>query len=112
MDMNLKMNKRYSEASIKALQKAILNLHGCKATWVKSIPVKELFKGETVWEGVVEVFDLENHSTANRAYAWSHRIGHSRKRKFFAVLHQGPIKSAQDAVRAAIVKAIRVKNTG
>jgi hypothetical protein len=72
------------------LAKAILDLHGCKSTWIESVPVREEFESETVWDGVVEVFDLENHPTANRAYAWSHRIGHSRKRCFFAVLHQGP----------------------
>jgi len=92
---------------IKELEKAILDLHGSKANWVESVPVKEEFEGETVWEGVVEVFDLENHPTAKRAYAWSHSVGHSRKRKFYAVLHQGPIRSAQDAVRAAVVNEFR-----
>jgi hypothetical protein len=58
-----------------------------------------------------EVFDLENHPTANRAYAWSHRIGHSRKRCFFAVLHQGSVKSARDAVRAVIVNEFRKKTS-
>jgi hypothetical protein len=89
------------------LRKAILDLHGCKAKWVESIPVKEVFEGETAWDGVVEVFDLAGHPTAKRAYAWSHALGHSRKRKFFAVLHQGPVNSAQDAVRASIVGEIR-----
>jgi hypothetical protein len=65
--------------------------------------MKETFEGKTVWEGVVEVFDIEGHPTAKRCYAWHHKIDHSWKRKFFAVLHQGPVKSAQDAVRAAIV---------
>jgi len=90
-------------SSKKALEKAILDLHGCKSKWVESIPVKEVFEGETAWEGIVEVFDIEGHGTAKRCYAWSHEIDDSRKRKFFAVLHQGPVKSAQDAVKAAIV---------
>lgn len=98
-----------SKVSVKALIKSILDLHSCKASWVESIPVKEVFEGETVWEGIVEVFNLEDHPTAKRCYAWSHSIGHSRKRKFFAALHQGPVKSAQDAVRAAIVGEFRNK---
>lgn len=97
---------------IKEIKKAILNLHGCRATWVESVPVKEIFEGEIAWEGVVEVFDLEGHPAAKRAYACSHRIGHSRKRKFFAVLHQGSVKSPLDAVRAAIVEEFRKKPPG
>lgn len=89
------------------LARAIFDLHGCKAKWVESVPVKETFKGETVWEEVVELFDLEGHPTTSRCYAWSHEIDDSRKRKFFVVLNQGPVKSAQDAVRAAIVSEAR-----
>lgn len=92
------------KSSIARLEKAIYDLHGCKATWIDSVLVKEVFEGETAWEGIVQVFDIEDHPTAKRAYAWSHGLGHSRQRKFYAVLHQGPVRSARDAVRAAIIK--------
>ena len=49
------INQLYSEAPIKALIEAIRNLHGCKATWVESVPVKETFQGEIFWEGEVQV---------------------------------------------------------
>ncbi len=91
------------EDTIIALQKAILDLHGCKAIWVKSVPVKETFRRETVWEGIVQVFDLQDHPTAKRCYAWSHGLDDSKKRRFFAVLHQGPVDSPQAAVRTAVV---------
>jgi hypothetical protein len=94
--------KTREELNIKALQKGIPDLHSCKSTWVESVPVKETFEGETVWEGIVEVFDLEGHPTAKRCYAWSHGLDDSKKRKFFAVLHTGPVKSKRDAVRAGI----------
>jgi hypothetical protein len=42
------------EVSIEALKKAILDLHGCKATWIRSVPVKEIFEEDIVWEGVVD----------------------------------------------------------
>jgi hypothetical protein len=58
---------------------------------------------QPVWEGVVHVFDLEGYPPATRVYAWSSPIEDSTKRRFFAVLHCGPVKSPQDAVRAAIV---------
>jgi hypothetical protein len=67
------------------------------------VAVKETHAGAVLWEGVVHVFDLAGHPTASRAYAWSSPIERSDKRRFFAVLHQGPVKSPVDAVRAAIV---------
>jgi hypothetical protein len=67
------------------------------------VPVKETHAGAVVLEGIVHVFDLKGHPTASRAYAWSSPIEGSDKRRFFAVLHQGPVKSPVDAVRAAIM---------
>jgi len=87
----------------KSLEKAIFDLHGCKSKWIESVPTKETFKGQTVWEGVVQVFDLIDHPTAKRCYAWSYVVDDTGKRKFFAVLHQGPVDSPQNAVKAAIV---------
>jgi hypothetical protein len=78
-------------------------MHGGAATLVQSVPVRETFESKTVWEGVVQVFDLAGHPTATRAYAWSSPIEGSTKRRFFAVLHQTPIDNPQAAVRAAIV---------
>ena len=63
----------------------------------------QAFDGKTVWEGVVHVFDLAEHPTATRAYAWSSPIEGSTKRRFFAVLHTARINSPLEAVRAAIV---------
>jgi hypothetical protein len=86
------------------LRIAVESQHGGTATLAQSIPVKETHAGAVVWEGVVHVFDLTGHPTASRAYAWSSpREGSDDKRRFFAVLHQGPVKSPVDAVRAAIV---------
>ncbi len=91
------------------LQKAVERMHTCKAMLAQSVPVTETFEGKTVWEGVVHVFDLKGHLTANRAYAWSWPIEASDKRRFFAVLHQGPITSPLEAVRMAIVAEQRDK---
>jgi hypothetical protein len=92
------------------LKSAIESQHGGSATLVESVPVKETFQGQTVWDGVVEVFHLEDNPKAPRVYAWSSPIEGSDKRRFFAVLHMGPIKSPQDAVRAAIVAEHRAGN--
>jgi len=54
---------------------AVSQLHNCGAVWRATVPVHEVFRGETVWQGDVEVFDLSNHPKAKRAYAWSHLDG-------------------------------------
>ena len=103
------INERYMEVSIEALQKAIIDLHGCKATWVESVPVKEVFEGQTAWEGVVQVFNLRDHPTAKRCYAWSHELEDTNKRRFFAVLHQGLVHSHRAALKAAIIAESKQK---
>lgn len=105
----MKSPKSAIEAPIKALIEAIRNLHGCEATWVESAPVKETFQGSTVWEGIVQVFDLTGHPKASRCYAWSYVTGQSGRRKFFTVLHEGPVDSPIKAVRAAIVAESKQK---
>lgn len=91
-----------NETSIKPLSDAILKLHGCQSRWEKSVPVLETFQGQTVWEGTVEVFKLIDHPTAKKCYAWSYELKGTKKRKYVAVLHDGPVKSPVDAVRAFI----------
>ncbi len=83
------------------LTKAIRDLHGVDATHARSESVHETFRGETVWDGVVEVFAIRGHPKAQLAYGWSHETDEG-KRRYVAVLGVPPIKSAQDAVRASI----------
>jgi len=86
---------------IDRLRRAIRNLHGVESTHLHSEPVHETFQGQTVWEGVVEVFALKGHPKTGLAYAWSHETDEGGRR-YVAVLGVDPIKSAQDAVRASI----------
>jgi hypothetical protein len=86
------------------LQTAIQHLHNCGATWRESVPVHEVFRGETVWQGEVEVFDLTGHPKAKRAYGWSHpENADGTGERFVAVLEIPPVKSPQTAVQASIV---------
>lgn len=85
------------------VQAAVEAMHSSRATLAQSVSVREAFQGQPVWEGTVHVFDLEGHPSATRAYAWSSPIEGSDKRRFYAVLHLGGIRSPLDAVRAAIV---------
>ncbi len=89
-------------SEIVELQGAILKLHEAHAEHVESVPVREVFQGQLVWDGTVEVFDLTGHATATRAYAWAHEAD-SGGRRFVAVLHAAPVDSPLKAVRAALV---------
>lgn len=92
-------------AGIPALVEAIKHMHGCTATHVGTEHVHERSpNGETVWEGDVECFAVEGHGTAKKAYAWSEATT-GTKRRFFAVLHAGPVDSATKAVQASILAA-------
>jgi hypothetical protein len=91
------------------LKVAIETQHGGTATLVQSVPIDERHNGKPVWQGVVHVFDLAGHPKATRAFAWSSPIEGSTKRRFFAVLQMGAIKTPVDAVRAAIAAEHRVK---
>jgi hypothetical protein len=94
-----------SEAAFEELGDAICRTHGGEPRFVESVPIREVFKGQTVWEGVVHVFDLTGHRAASRAYAWSQKVEGTVKGKFVVVLHQGPVYSPLTAVRAAIQEA-------
>ena len=63
---------------IEELQGVIKRLHGSDSTHVESVPIKEVFNGETVWEGQVEVFDLHDHPKTDRVYAWAHDTDDAR----------------------------------
>jgi hypothetical protein len=99
------------ETSPAQLKEAVESQHGCTATLIQAVPVKEIFEGKTVWEGVVHVFQVHGHPKAHKAYAWSSPIEGSDKRRFFAVLHVPPITSPVEAVRAAIVQESRTGMT-
>jgi hypothetical protein len=82
-----------TEVPSSELERAVETQHGGKAVLVAAEPVKEVFNGKTVWEGVVHVFDLEGHPKATRAYSWSSPVeGSDRRRRFYTVLHLGGIR--------------------
>ena len=94
---------------IERLEKAILDLHGCKSKHLRSVPIHESFEGQTVWRGVVEVFELENHPEANLAYAWRYEEN-TGKPHYVAVLGKPPVRSPQDAVQIYIVREAKKKS--
>jgi hypothetical protein len=93
---------------IDELRDVIHRLHGAKAKHLESVPVKESHEGQTVWDGVVEVFRLKGHPKTDRIYAWVHETGDpARPKRHVTVLHIPPVVSPQTAVQAAIVQEYR-----
>jgi hypothetical protein len=98
-------------ARIEELRDAIHRLHGVEATHRESVPVKEVFNGETVWDGIVEVFHLKGHPKTDTAYAWFHDTGDPEQPfRPVTVLHIHPALTPLAAVRAFIVQEFRNAN--
>jgi hypothetical protein len=92
---------------IDRLKAAVEAACGCTATHSESHPLIETFRGQVVWEGVVESFDLDGHPKANRCYAFY--IMDGNEPIFQTVLELPPVNSPAKAVRAAIASKGRVK---
>jgi len=90
-----------NELPISQFVRAIRAMHDADASLVRREPVHEKFGGKTVWEGEVLVFKLSGHSTADWCFAWE------IDREVSAVLAEGPVQTAADAVRDAIVETNR-----
>jgi hypothetical protein len=95
---------------IARLQTAVQHLHNCGAMHRETVPVQEVFRGQTIWTGEVEVFDLTGHPKAKRAYAWSHKAGKDDSdERFVAVLEIPPVKDPQTAVQVAVAAEVKGK---
>jgi hypothetical protein len=98
--------------NIEELQHVIWSIHGTKSTHRESVPVTEMWQGQTVWDGVVEVFDLHGHPKTDTVYAWSHDTDDpSNPKRHVTVLHIDPATSPLAAVRAAILQEYRDAKT-
>ena len=94
-------------AYIEELRDVIRKLHGVESTHVTSVPVKETFNGETIWDGIVEVFQLHGHPKATHAYAWTHKTDDPKQpRRSVTVLKIPPAVSPETAVRVAIMQEL------
>ena len=79
---------------------AVSHLHKCGATYAQTVSVHEVFRGETVWQGDVEVFDLQGHPKAKRCYGWLHcNRKNDEAERFVIVLEIPPVESASTAVQ-------------
>jgi hypothetical protein len=89
------------------IQKAVEKAAECPAKHLESAAVVEGFREQTIWEGVVEIFALEGHAKAKRAYGW--QTGQGTDAQFTAVLEIPPVDSPQTAVKVAIAAEAKKK---
>ena len=85
-------------SSIEALADLIAGTQHAEVVHVESVSVVETFRGETVWEGVVEAFASPDRPDLPCWYAW-----HEPGGKSWVVHHAPPVDSPLEAVRASIV---------
>lgn len=90
------------------MQIAIQELHKCGAVWRVSVPVREAFRGKTLWRGDVEVFHLTGHPRAKRCYGWTH----GEPEEFVTILELPPVDSPQSAVRVGVAYQIKKARSG
>jgi hypothetical protein len=89
------------------LKKAIETEHGGKATHHHAVPVNEKERGQSIWHGIVHVFDLADHPKAKRAYAW---VNPGEDKKIVTMLHSDSAKGPIEAVRAALAAELSAKH--
>jgi hypothetical protein len=92
---------------IEDLRLAIETMHHCKAPHEASTPIREMFRKEIVWEGVVESFALGGHPKAKRCYGWSFQD--KGETQYVTALEIPPVESPITAVRVAIAAEAKIK---
>lgn len=73
------------------------------------MPVREVYRGQTLWQGTVEVFDLLGHAQAQRCFAWAHTEEDKVQAKFVTVLALPPVNAPQTAVKAALLREVQAE---
>ena len=91
---------------IERIKNAVEKREGCRAKHIESLRVQEKWIDEIAWDGVVETFDLVNHPTTKRVYAWE-RWEPGEEPRYTIVPSVSPVNSARDAVQAAILAVVK-----
>jgi len=86
-----------NDVPILTFQEAIRVTHGARSRLVERAHVEERFEGEPAWQGEVLVFELLDHPSTSRCYAWE------VDGVVTAMLGGGTVDSPIAAVRASIL---------
>ena len=86
-----------NDIQVSTFEKAIQATHSAKPRLLGRERVEEVFQGGPRWQGEVLVFELVDHPSATRCYAWE------VDGKVTSILGEGTVDSAIAAVRAFIL---------
>lgn len=93
-------------AYLQKLRQAIEIKCGCGSAHVGLAHVHESKDGRTVWKGLVEIFALRGHATAQQAFAWEWTdVGGNTS--CLVMLRLPPIHTAAEAVSSAIASGMQ-----
>lgn len=72
---------------------------------IDSLRATQILEDNTIWDGMIEVFELSGHPKASVAYAWTQNtLEPGKAEKDFAVLHLNSVDSPEAAVKAAFIQ--------
>jgi hypothetical protein len=99
--------RRWQVSYSRELQDVIRQVYGVESKYLESVPVRETFQGRTIWDGIVEVFELKRHPSASKVYVFEQETDDpDNPHRYVTALHQPSIRSAREAVKAAIVQEL------
>lgn len=87
--------------SVESAQQAAERATDSAVTHLESVAIVETFRGQTIWQGMVEVYAVAS-PPPDKVYAWAVESA-SGEPEYVAVLGKPPINSPLDAVRAWII---------
>ena len=89
------------ESTDPKLVEAVRRTGKCQAFWIGSAQIKEVFEGDTIWEGDVHVYRLFDNLYTDQCYAW-HYENDGGEKEYATVLAVPPVNSPEAAVRVFI----------
>ena len=97
--------------SDRLFREAIRENFGCDASFVEAVPVTQRFRNELIWEGLVHVYELKSHPTAERCYAWAEMFAAFwPNQRVYTVLGTDVIDTPLKAVQANLVERYKGSN--
>jgi hypothetical protein len=88
------------------LRQVVEKAHGGRGLYKHSVKIHAMPPRPGMWDGIIHVFSLSENPAANLAYAWEVPVQGSASSRYFAVLHQGRVRSPADAL-VAVLAAMR-----
>jgi len=85
---------------IEALKQSIAQNHACIAVYSQSVMVEETHRGEILWAGQIEIFEVQGHTKAKTAYGWWQE---NTEDGLVTILALTPIMDARKAVQAYLM---------